>query len=242
MSGRGSRRSELSTFVGDDRSPTGAVLLILAAHNVVQNSILNEDGYVPGNVVVAAALTRLARDAGLAWEEIGLGRGDLRMSRRIAAWVLTASAAFIIVATRLPWLRQHLRDERASVLSGGETMRRALIRFPLGTALFEEVAFRGVLPALFANEARSGDLAAAAMFAAWHLIPTHHALRVNGFAQGPRSRIVGTLVGSAAAGLAGYVLSRVRRKTGSILAPWLIHSAVNTTSYLAVVRAHHDGT
>jgi membrane protease YdiL (CAAX protease family) len=242
MSSRGSRRSELCTFVGDEQSPIGAVLLILAAHNVVQNSILNEDGYVPGNVVVATILTGLARDAGLAWEEIGLGRGDLRGSRRLGAWVLTASAAFLFVASRLPWLRHHLRDERAPVLSRGETTRRALIRFPLGTALFEEVAFRGVLPALFANEARSGDLAAAGMFAVWHLIPTHHALRVNGIAQGPSSRIVGTLVGSAAAGLAGYVLSRIRRKTGSILSPWLIHSAVNTTSYLAVTCAHNDGT
>jgi len=242
MSGRESRRAELSAFVCNERSPVSAVLLILAAHNFVQNSILNEDGYVPGNVVVATTLVGLARDAGFAWDEIGLGRGDLDMSRRIGARVLTASAAFLTVAARTPWVRRHLRDERAPLTSRGETTRRALIRFPLGTALFEEVAFRGVLPALFANETRTGDFAAAGIFAVWHLIPTHHALKVNGIAQGPKARIVGTLVGSAAAGLAGYVLSRVRRKTGSILAPWLIHSAINTTSYLAVIRARHDGT
>ncbi|HEX6299814.1 MAG TPA: CPBP family intramembrane glutamic endopeptidase [Acidimicrobiia bacterium] len=218
------------------------MLLILAAHNVVQNSILNEHGYVPGNVVVAATLAGLARDAGLTWEEIGLGRGDLRMSRRTGAWILTASTAFLAVTARIPRIRHHLRDERAPIGSRRETIRRALIRFPVGTALFEEVAFRGVLPALLASATRSGDITAAGMFAIWHLIPTHHALRVNGIAQGPRSRILGTLAGSAAAGLAGYVLSRVRRKTGSILAPWLIHSAVNTTSFLAAVRAGLDDT
>jgi hypothetical protein len=237
MSGRGFRRSDLSTFVSNDRAQA-AVLLILAAHNLVQNSILNEDGYVPGNVLVAAALARLARDAGRTWDELGLGRGDLRMSGRVGAGVLIASTAFLAVADRMPWVRRHLRDERAPVASRRETTRRALVRFPLGTALFEEVAFRGVLPALFASENRPGDVAAAGMFAVWHLIPTHHALEVNGIAQGPRSRIVGTVAGSAAAGLAGYVLSRVRNKTGSVLSPWLIHSAVNATSYLAVVRAH----
>lgn len=242
MSGRGYRRSERSTVASTHRSQTKPVLLILAAHNLVQNSILNEEGYVWGNIVVAGTLAGLARDAGFTWEEIGLGPGDLRISRRMGAWVLTASTAFLAITARMPRIRHYLRDKRAPAATRPEKIRRALIRFPVGTALFEEVAFRGVLPALLANETRSGDILAAGMFAIWHLIPTHHVLRVNGIAQRPRSRMLGTLAGSAASGLAGYVLSRVRRKTGSILAPWLIHSAVNTTSYLAAVRAELDIT
>lgn len=219
-----------------------AALLILAVHNVVQNSILNEEGYVTGNLAVTSTLLSLGREAGLECEEMGLSPGNVPTNLRVAATVLLASATFLAVVPRIPTVRAHLRDERAPAGPRRETMRRAFVRYPVGTALFEEVAFRGVLPALLANERRSGDLPAALAFAAWHVIPTHHALKVNGVAQGWGSRIAGTLLGSAAAGIAGYVLSRVARRTRSILAPWLIHSAVNATSYLAVVFAQPDDT
>ena len=218
-------------------SQTKAALSILAAHNLVQNSILNEEGYVPGNLAVTATLLSLGRKAGLDWQEMGLVPGDVHGNLRMGATALLASAAFLAVVPRIPAIRPHLRDERAPTRPRRETMRRAFVRYPVGTALFEEVAFRGVLPALLANERRSGDLAAAFAFAAWHLIPTRHALRVNDTAHTKRSYRTGTLVGAIAAGIAGLALSRVRRRTGSLFAPWVIHSAINATSYLAVVRA-----
>lgn len=223
-------------------SPAKSALWILAVHNVVQNSILNEAGYVTGNLAATSTLLGLGREAGLEWQEMGLSPGNVPTNLRVAAAALLSSATFLAVVPRIPALRSHLRDERAPPGPRWKTMRRAFVRYPLGTALFEEVAFRGVLPALLATERRSGDIPAALAFAAWHVIPTHHALIVNGIAQGWGSRIAGTLMGSAAAGLAGYALSRVARGTRSILAPWLIHSAVNTMSYLAVVLAQPDDT
>jgi hypothetical protein len=154
--------------------------------------------------------------------------------------VLISTAVVLAAAPRIRSIRHHLRDERAPIGPIRETMRRVLVRYPIGTALFEEVAFRGVLPPLLANRENSGDLASAVAFGIWHLVPTHHALVVNGIGRDKRSRLLGTLAGSAAAGVAGYVLSRIRRKTGSLLAPWLIHGAINTTSYLAVVLARPE--
>jgi membrane protease YdiL (CAAX protease family) len=48
------------------------------------------------------------------------------------------------------------------------------IRFPLGTALYEEVAFRGVLGALWTRRSgeRTARTVAAAAFGAWHILPT----------------------------------------------------------------------
>lgn len=218
-----------------------AALSILAVHNLVQNSILNEKGYVPGNLAVTATLLGLGREAGLEWEEMGLSPGNVPANVRIGAATLLAAATFLAVVPRIPAARPHLRDQRAPPGPRRETMRRAYVRYPVGTALFEEVAFRGVLPALLTDERRSGDLAAAVAFAAWHLIPTHHALEVNDMGHTKRSYRTGTLLGAAAAGVAGFALSWVRRRTGSLFAPWAIHSAINTTSYLAVLRARsHD--
>jgi membrane protease YdiL (CAAX protease family) len=125
--------------------------------------------------------------------------------------------------------------------SGSAVWRRALIRFPLGTALFEEVAFRGVLPAMLGRCHRplASDAMSAAVFGLWHLIPATRALAGNPLGRGisPGRKLAVVLGGSAAAGAAGLALSRLRRETGSLYAPWLIHSSFNTLSYLAGVVA-----
>ncbi|HEX6286081.1 MAG TPA: CPBP family glutamic-type intramembrane protease, partial [Acidimicrobiia bacterium] len=54
--------------------------------------------------------------------------------------------------------------------------------------------------------------------------------------------IAAALGGSAAAGVAGLGLSWLRRRTGSLLAPWLVHATVNSAAYLAgVVRSRSGG-
>jgi membrane protease YdiL (CAAX protease family) len=73
----------------------------------------------------------------------------------------------------------------------------------------------------------------------WHLIPSGRALSGNPLSRGmsvaQRSAFI--LGGSMAAGASGLGLGGVRRNTGSLLAPWLIHSSFNSLSYLAGVTS-----
>lgn len=211
-----------------------AALALLATHNLVQNSSLNQRGYVSGNLAVTAGLLTLARSAGVSWEELGFRRGDSRRTRQVGISVVAAGTALVLLTSRIPALRRHLHDERFPHGSSSDHLYRALIRFPIGTALFEEVAFRGVLPSLLANQGRSADSSAAMAFALWHVIPTHHALTVNRIGASRRARVAGVLAGAVASGVAGYALSRIRQRAGGLFLPWLIHSAANTGSYLAV--------
>jgi len=219
-----------------------AALSILAAHNLVQNLVLNERGYVTGNLVVSGLLIGLGRNSGLSWEAMGLGKGDTRSGLRMGTATALGGLATGGIALASSRIRPLLRDDRAATTSMGDVWRRALIRFPLGTALFEEVAFRGVLPALFGGPWR-GDLLSAGAFGLWHLIPTQRALAGNPASKGmPAARRVGAVVGgSLAAGVAGLALSALRRRTGSLLAPWLVHASFNSLSYLAGVTAHRMG-
>jgi uncharacterized protein len=219
-----------------DRQSAKAALWLLAGHNLIQNRLLNEGGYVTGNLAVTAGLILIGRHAGLRWDEMGLGRGDLRKGFSIGATVALASFSLAVLISRLPAVGSRLHDERVATDSVTDAVRRAVTRFPLGTALFEEVSFRGVLPPLLARGGAtpSGDLASAVAFAVWHLIPTHHALTINDVGESGWARLGGTVMGAAAAGFAGYGLSWLRRKTGSLLAPWLVHGSVNAASYLGV--------
>lgn len=222
-------------------TPDRTAIAVLAMHHLVQNQFTNEQGYVPGNLAVAGILIGIGRSAGLSWDEMGLNpdriRSGLRLGTRISAPALLVAAGAL--ANRRT--RSHLRDERARVDSARQVWYRALVRFPLGTALFEEVAFRGVLPALLArNRPRfASDALSAALFGMWHLIPTRRAVSGNPINRelSPARRTAFVIGGSALAGVFGLGFSELRRRSGSLAAPWLAHATLNTLTFLGGVAA-----
>jgi hypothetical protein len=225
----------------NDHVAIRATLGILAVHNLAQNLVLNERGYVTGNLVVSGLLIGIGRASGLSSADMGLRPGDVPGDVRIGVAATAAGVAAGALALSHHRARGLLRDERAVVGSGGEVWRRVALRFPLGTALFEEVAFRGVLPALLRRTQGPirADTLSAAAFGLWHLIPTGRALSGNPLAQDMATReLSGAIVaGSLAAGASGLAFSWMRQRTGSLLAPWLVHSSFNILSFLAGVIA-----
>lgn len=213
---------------------------ILGVHNLVQNTLLNERGYVSGNIVVSAALVCVARRSGLSWDAIGLVTPRRGSTTRAGVIAVLASASGALTALVNPEFRAVIADDQGRVSDRSHIVRRALIRFPVGTALFEEVAFRGVLPVLASSNESRGDVVSAAVFAVWHLFPTARLQSRVATAHGrpTHGRVRAALVGSAAAGVAGLGLSWLRRSTDSLFAPWLVHSAVNATAFVAAaIRA-----
>jgi hypothetical protein len=92
----------------------------------------------------AAGLLAIVRWAGLSWGELGLGRDTWR---RGLLWALAAIGAVAVVfaaGAALPLTRGAFRDPRYQ-LGWGHALLTAFVLIPLGTVLFEEVAFRGVL-------------------------------------------------------------------------------------------------
>jgi membrane protease YdiL (CAAX protease family) len=222
--------------------PGGSTLGALTAYNLAQNLIIPERAYVPANLAMAAGLVALARRSDLSFEAMGLGRGQLRKGFLVGSAVGGSMAAAIALAASGRFDRWFL-DERARGHGRGESAYRVAVRFPIGTALFEEVAFRGVLDGLLRRSA--GDPAAraatAAAFGAWHLVPTFRFFPDMGAARGAPSsvkqRTLAALSGAILTGLSGFGFTVLRERTGSVAAPWLVHSAVNASSYLSARKA-----
>jgi uncharacterized protein len=104
-----------------------------------------------------------------------------------------------------------------------------LLRIPVGTVAWEEIAFRGVLQAALSRvmDEPAATVVGSAVFGLWHIRPTAEALAVNGLAASRGARIAaiaGVEVGTAGA---GAVLSLLRERSESLAAPVLLHLAAN---------------
>lgn len=191
------------------------------------------------NVVATGALVAAGVAAGLSLEDMGLGAEAL--GRGLLWGLALAPVAPLVLALALlvPIGVRVLRDVRLAELSPGELRFRMLVRIPLATALFEEVAFRGVLLGML-SESLSATVAVAVSstaFGLWHVGPAW----VRSVANRPRltwtshlPEIVGTIVVTAAG---GALFALLRLHTGSLAAPIIVHLSVNVAATLAGRRA-----
>jgi membrane protease YdiL (CAAX protease family) len=216
----------------------GLVLAALAAGLVLDRAVA---AHVPVGLGLAACLLVTAWAARLRAAELGLARAALPAGLRWGA----AAAALVGAAYLLALLVAPVRD---AVPEGGGGVGRAalaaLVVIPLGTVLPEELAFRGILPALLGR--RFGVLAAtlvsSGLFGLWHVLAAlgggaaNAAMAgvVGGDAAGTAARVAVTVVFTS---VAGVVLCWLRLRSGSLLAPILAHWTVNGLGVIVTLLA-----
>ena len=148
-------------------------------------------------------------------------------------------ASGLAAGLAVPSLRPLLRDARVAGLDDRAVAYRALLRIPVGTVLWEEVAFRGVLHAALGRvlPPRTATAAEVALFGIWHLHPTGAAILANAPGGTAAGRRMGVLIGCTGTAAAGMVFSWLRLRSGSLLAPALLHLTTNSGGLLASVAA-----
>lgn len=224
---------------------TGSLVVVLLAwNNVVVTRVPDFPGsYVVVNTGAAALLLAAARASGLSWAELGLSRRSVRAGLR---WGGGAAALVVLgcaIALAIPPLRELLADDRVAGLGWADIAGRVLFRIPFGTVLWEEVAFRGVLFASLARllPVRRAAVAGAVVFGLWHIRPTLSGLDANDLVEGPVARAAAVLLACAGTAVAGLVFTWLRVRSGSLLAPALLHLATNSVGTLAAAAAHRLG-
>jgi uncharacterized protein len=194
---------------------------------------LPDGSYVPVNVAVGAGLVGLARLSGSSWQELGLGRRNLGRAVRLGALFAVPTAALMALGAAVPLTRSLFDDERVEVERGtGELLYQTLVRIPIGTVAFEEIAFRSVLLALLARRMSvpRAVVVNSALFGLWHILPTVGGARANGV-DGPAlaGAVAGAVLVTAAAGV---LFCALRLRGGHVVAPMLLHLATNDTGFL----------
>ncbi|GIJ47898.1 hypothetical protein Val02_47840 [Virgisporangium aliadipatigenens] len=175
----------------------------------------------------------IGRVAGLDADDLGLGRRTWRTGAAWGVGCAAAVAACYAAAAAIPAVRPAFHDARYG-LDPGAAARTAFLVVPLGTVLFEEVAFRGVLWGLVHAAKGPGwaTSVSSVLFGLWHVLPSLRLNRVNPAVAG----LVGTgRAGQATAvagavaftAVAGVVLCELRRRSGSLWAPFGAHWGTN---------------
>ncbi|MFN2525984.1 MAG: CPBP family intramembrane glutamic endopeptidase [Actinomycetota bacterium] len=219
-----------------------AVLLSLVV--VAYNNAINwwkpfqGAAYVPINLTFAAVTTWIAIAMyDLSSAELGLRDGFKGASLSLAAVALFALLVFLFARSQHG---HHIVDARVVQRRGRALGYYVLVRIPLGTAVVEELVFRGALFAAWREAGVStavAALAASAAFGVWHISPTIIGFRMNEPEATARKLAAAAFAGVAGTTLAGLLLTWLRLRSGGLIAPIVIHAGVNSFSALASAMA-----
>jgi membrane protease YdiL (CAAX protease family) len=210
---------------------------VLAAYNnVIHRHPWHHRRYVELNACATGAALSAAMASGLTPADLGV---EGLAPGRLGAGLAAAVAGGWLVAAAVPATRPVLGDKRITSLDGRAIAYQALVRIPVGTVLWEEAAFRGVLQAAL-RRVMPGAAAVAVtsgVFGIWHIRPTVQALRVNGLAGNRNQAAARVLAGVAVTTAGGAFLSWLRERSGTLAAPVLLHLAINTGGLVAAWAA-----
>jgi uncharacterized protein len=219
------------------------VMFVLVATNVWVHLGPGQVHVVTGPLA-ALLLLVLARVAGLTWQELGLGRQTLVRGLQVSLVAAVVVAMVYSAGVAIPVTRGAFRDARYR-LGLKAVLYTALVAIPLGTVLFEEVAFRGVLWGLLARDVGvpAATVLSACLFGIWHVLPaldlarTHISVKGSSTVAADRRRVTVTVLATIAfTTLAGIIFAELRRRSGSLVAPIGLHWATNGLGVLAAAR------
>lgn len=227
-------------------APTGAVpwelavLALVVGANLVQNLAVPSGWHVLSGPLLALAAVGLARRAGASWALLGLSPAFVRRGLRVGAVAFAVVAIVVVLAAVVPGLSGAFADDRVVHSSTGRVLYEALVRVPVATVLTEEVLFRGVGYGLLARRlgALRGMVVASLLFGCWHVLPTLASREDNPVTDDAAGAlaVAGVVLGAVlATTLAGLAFTWLRRRSGSVAAPWLAHVATNSVTLLAAL-------
>jgi len=216
-----------------------AALVTLAASTTLANRVLPGWAYPLCGLVAALVLVLLGHAAGCTRRDLGLH--GFRRPALVGLAGAGLVAAVFGIALAVPALRTVYQDGRVGDPDLAQLLWLTCGRILFGTVLIEEVAFRGVLPALFGagdDRWRWGPItAAAALFGLWHALP---ALAIGRNAAvhavfGSTPVVVLQVLAMAAAGVAGLFMHWWRHVGRGVLASALVHFTTNAGGLTLVV-------
>ena len=216
-----------------------ACVVLVGYNNWVGGRPWHRRWYPVVNALGAAVVLAAGAANGLSLDDLGLRRDRMRAGMGLGVAAGAPVVAAFGVGALVPVTRPLLEDQRVAGLDRRQLAYQVLLRIPVGTVAWEEIAFRGVLRAALRRVLAepAATVVGSVVFGLWHVRSTVEALEVNGIAVGRGARILAvTAVVGGTAG-AGELLCLLRERSGSLAAPVVLHLAANCAGPLLKLRS-----
>jgi uncharacterized protein len=216
-----------------------AAAAALLAWNAAINRVVPSPAYVPANLAAAGLSVLAARTRRVPAADLGLARDRAGRGLLVGLAAAAPVAGVVALGAALPATRKYFLDERGTTGGTGYALYHTLVRIPFGTALTEETLFRGALLGVLLQRHSRARAAAvsSALFGCWHVLPTLDTLRLNrvGAAVGDHPARTGAAVAASVAvtAVAGLGFSWLRFRSDSVVAPMVVHAALNCSAFAA---------
>ncbi|MFL5883200.1 MAG: CPBP family intramembrane glutamic endopeptidase [Actinomycetota bacterium] len=216
-----------------------AAAAALVAWNAAINRAVPSPAYVPVNLAAAGLSLASARLRRVPAADLGMDRDRAGQGLRVGLAAAAPVAAVVALGAAMPATRRWFLDKRATAGGAGHALYHTLVRIPLGTAVAEEAIFRGALLGLLLQRHSRvrASVVSSALFGLCHVLPTLDTLAgspagpaVGGDPVRTGGAVLASVVVTAAAGL-GF--SWLRFRGDSVVAPAVVHAALNSSACVA---------
>ncbi|HSW78642.1 MAG TPA: CPBP family intramembrane glutamic endopeptidase [Candidatus Babeliales bacterium] len=167
----------------------------------------------------------LVKKAGANW-------GQLGFSFSLSSIAIALVVLLIVISAELVFFKKNRLEISAA------NLRELLVRIPFGTALAEEMIFRGsLIGVLLLSYSRFWSLLiSSAIFGIWHLLPGPSSTWTQQnlmYKNKPRwlARLSSDSVTVLVTTFGGLFFGWLRLASGGILLPWVFHSGINIVSW-----------
>jgi membrane protease YdiL (CAAX protease family) len=135
---------------------------------------------------------------------------------------------------------EFFKDERYNQ-SLNYTLYAALALLPLKTVIFEELAFRGIIPALilrFKNQ-KTATIISSLAFGLWHVSTS---LGIGAYSSGknttvPSFIVIGVVI--CVTTILGMIFCELRWRSDSLVAPMVVHWFINASAIILASLSWH---
>ena len=218
----------------------GVAIAVLAFSNVMSNRILPSWAYVPWNLSMAFVLLGIAYRGGAGPVAVGLGIRHWHRPVGVGLLLFGGTALLFALGMIVPATQSAFIDTRIGDADAAQMLWVVLVQIPLGTVVLEEVAFRGVLPALMGGSPAIRwrwipVLGASILFGLWHILPSIGIDNANAAVGGAlgHNQVLTTTLAVVSMTIAGVAMCALAHLGKGIKTTMLLHWATNSLGFFA---------
>ena len=216
-----------------------STVAVIAASNIVLNRTLPRGVEIPAGLAAAGVVALIALGSDATRADAGFDAEALPAGARLGLKLGAPIGTAIMLGAFSNRLRGFYDRERMASTGVSEALYQFGLRIPFATAAAEEIIFRGGLEAVLRlrRSPNRAALLASMLFGAWHVLPTLDRMKVDQSLAKMHDgsvlrKAAGVAATVAATFVAGLGFSLLRRQTGSIVAPIIVHASFNGGGYI----------